>query len=264
MLPVLAFPAIDPVAVQFGPLAVRWYALAYVGGLLLGWWYMRRLAARAPGGITADHIGDFVVWATLGIILGGRLGFVLFYRLDYYLANPADLLAVWKGGMSFHGGLLGMAAAAWLFSRRRGIPLLTLGDLTACAAPIGLFFGRLANFINGELFGRVSDVPWAMVFPAGGPLPRHPSQLYEATLEGALLFVLLLALARGTAALTRPGLCFGVFLTGYGLARILVELFREPDAYLGFILAGISMGQILSVPLVVAGLWLIRRAERTP
>ncbi|MHA1114357.1 MAG: prolipoprotein diacylglyceryl transferase, partial [Alphaproteobacteria bacterium] len=141
---------------------------------------------------------------------------------------------------------------------------LTLGDLAACAAPIGLFLGRLANFVNGELFGRVSDVPWAMVFPAGGPAPRHPSQLYEAALEGALLFVLLLALARGTAALTRPGLCFGVFLTGYGLARILVELFREPDAYLGFILAGISMGQILSVPLVVAGLWLIWRAERTP
>lgn len=262
MLPVLSFPAIDPVALQIGPLAIRWYALAYVGGLLLGWWYMRRLAPRAPGDITAEQIGDFVVWATLGVILGGRLGFVLFYRPDHFLANPGEILALWKGGMSFHGGLAGVAAAVILFSRRRGIPFLILGDLTACAAPIGLFLGRIANFINGELFGRVSDAPWAMVFPAGGPLPRHPSQLYEAALEGALLFVLLLALARGTAALTRPGLCFGVFLTGYGLARILVELFREPDAYLGFILPGITMGQILSLPVILVGLWLIRRADR--
>lgn len=262
MLPVLAFPAIDPVAIAIGPLAIRWYALAYIAGLILGWRYMILLLKRTKEDITAAAVGDFVTWATLGVVLGGRLGYILFYRLDYYIEQPLQIFVLWEGGMSFHGGLLGVAAATVLFARKRRISPLTLGDLTACAAPIGLFFGRLANFINGELFGRASDVPWAMVFPAGGSQPRHPSQIYEALLEGLLLFVILFALARFSRALERPGLLFGIFLIGYGLSRIIVEMFRQPDAHLGFLAAGLTMGQLLSLPLVLAGLAAIWWAER--
>ncbi len=261
---VIPFPAIDPGLVEFGPCVIRWYALAYIAGILLGWRYMLSLAARQTGGPNARDIDDVVVWATLGTVLGGRLGYVLFYQPAYFLANPEAVLFVWQGGMSFHGGMLGVLAAVALFTWRRGIPLPGLADLVACAAPIGLFFGRLANFINGELWGRPSDVPWAMVFPRGGPLPRHPSQLYEAALEGMVLFVGLWALWRLTKVRERPGFLFGAFLAGYGVSRLIVELFRQPDAHLGFLLAGATMGQLLSLPMIAAGLWLMARAKPAP
>ena len=260
----ILFPAIDPVLVQVGPFAIRWYSLAYIAGILVAWRYMRVLAARLPGGPSAIDIDDVIVWATIGIILGGRLGYVLFYKPDYFLANPGQILAVWRGGMSFHGGLLGVVLATVVFVRRRGIGLLGIADLLACAVPFGLFFGRIANFINGELWGRTSDVPWAMVFPRAGSLPRHPSQLYEAALEGALMFFVLAALWRFTGARDRPGFLFGAFLAGYGVSRMIVEQFREPDAHIGFLLGGVTMGQSLSLPMVAAGLWLMARAKPAP
>ncbi|MCZ6743481.1 MAG: prolipoprotein diacylglyceryl transferase, partial [Alphaproteobacteria bacterium] len=201
----LPFPMIDPVLVEFGPLVIRWYALAYVGGLLIGWRYMLRLAGGEPRVMERQDVDDFLLWATLGIILGGRLGYVLFYNAEYFLTRPLEILAMWRGGMSFHGGLLGVGVAIVLFSRKRGLNLLGVCDLIALVAPIGLFFGRVANFINGELFGRAADVPWAMVFPRGGPAPRHPSQLYEAALEGLVLFLILLAIDRLTGARARHG-----------------------------------------------------------
>jgi phosphatidylglycerol:prolipoprotein diacylglycerol transferase len=246
MIPaVIPFPAIDPVLVEIGPFAIRWYALAYIAGLLLGWRYIVALLALVPAPMTRDHVDDFLVWATFGVILGGRLGYVLFYRPEFYLANPIEILYVWQGGMSFHGGLLGVATSVWLYCRRRGLRLLAVGDLVACAAPIGLFFGRIANFINAELYGRPADVPWAMVFPTGGPMPRHPSQLYEAALEGALLFAVLAVLVRRDAVRQRPGILFGTFLVGYGLARSAAEAFREPDAHLGFLAGGMTMGLVV-------------------
>jgi phosphatidylglycerol:prolipoprotein diacylglycerol transferase len=256
----IAFPAIDPVLIEIGPFAIRWYSLAYIVGILLGWRYLIRLARRSPAGIEAVHIDDIVVWVTLGIILGGRFGYTMFYKPGYFLDHPLEILAMWRGGMSFHGGLVGVLIAILLFARLRKISFVALGDIVVCAAPIGLFFGRLANFVNGELFGRVSDVPWAMVFPYGGPLARHPSQLYEAALEGLVLFAILAWLALRTRSLERPGLLGGTFLAGYGIARIIVELFRQPDAHLGFLAAGATMGQLLSLPLVVIGAWLIARA----
>lgn len=257
----IAFPAIDPVAVEIGPLAIRWYALAYVAGILIGWRYMVVLARRSPNGIAARDIDDFVLWATLGIVLGGRLGYVLFYRPGDYLHDPLSAFALWQGGMSFHGGLCGVVLAAMAFAWRRGIPWLALGDLVGAAAPIGLFFGRLANFVNGELWGRTTAAPWGMVFPGGGPEPRHPSQLYEAALEGLVLFAVCAALVFFARGLERAGLVGGVFLAGYALARGIAELFRQPDAHLGFLFGGATMGQLLSIPVLLAGLWLIRRAR---
>lgn len=258
----ITFPAIDPIAIAIGPIAIRWYSLAYVVGILLSWRYMIRLTRRSPAEIEAVHIDDLIVWATLGIILGGRVGYTMFYKPGYFLDNPLEIFAMWRGGMSFHGGLLGVLIAVFLFARRRKIGFVALGDIVVCAVPIGLFLGRIANFVNGELFGRASDVPWAMLFPYGGPLPRHPSQLYEAGLEGLVLFAVLAWLAFGTRALERPGLLGGVFFAGYGIARIIVETFREPDAHLGFLAAGATMGQLLSAPLVLGGAWLIHRALR--
>ncbi|MFQ5785532.1 MAG: prolipoprotein diacylglyceryl transferase [Alphaproteobacteria bacterium] len=257
----IAFPAIDPILVEIGPFAIRWYALAYIAGILLGWRYLIWLGARTPNGPDARTVDDFVVWATLGIVLGGRLGYVLFYKAGYYFAHPLDVLYVWQGGMSFHGGALGVLAALVLFARKRGVPLLTLADLVACATPIGLFFGRIANFINGELWGRPSDVPWAVIFPRAGPEPRHPSQFYEATLEGLLLFTILFVIWRFTGARQRPGFLTGSFLVGYGVFRIIGELFRQPDAYLGFVLGGATMGQLLSLPMIALGLWLMARSR---
>ncbi|MCA1242348.1 prolipoprotein diacylglyceryl transferase [Stappia stellulata] len=254
---VLPFPTIDPVLIEFGPFAIRWYALAYIAGLLIGWWSMRALvtsdklwgAQIRPSLVDVD---DFVVYATLGTILGGRLGYVLFYAPAYYLQNPLEALAVWSGGMSFHGGFLGVVAAMALFAWRRGIPLWTLFDLAGAVAPIGLFFGRIANFINAELWGRTTDVPWAFVFPGAGPEPRHPSQLYEAALEGLLLLVIVrIAVARG--GLRRPGLVAGLFALGYGLSRIFVEFFRVPDAHIGYLGPGLTMGILLSLPMAIAG-----------
>jgi len=260
----LPFPAFDPVLIQVGPLAIRWYALAYIAGILLGWAYVRRLAALPPPTMPRERVDDLVVWLTLGIIVGGRLGYVLFYKPGYYLEHLAEIPAVWQGGMSFHGGMLGVLVAGWLFCRKYDLPVLRVGDAVACAVPIGLFFGRIANFVNGELFGRPTDVPWAVVFPHGGPEPRHPSQLYQAGLEGLLLGLLLFALSRSEAVRSRPGLLGGTFLAGYAVARAIGELFREPDAFLGFLIGGATMGQLLSLPMLALGLYLVARALRRP
>ena len=265
---VLPFPAIDPVLVSIGPFAVRWYALAYICGILLGWLYARTIIANqrlwgGPAPFTATDFDDFVLWVTLGIILGGRVGYVLFYNFDFFIAHPLEILQVWKGGMSFHGGFLGCVLAVVLFGLKRKISILSLGDITCAVAPIGLFFGRLANFVNGELWGRPTDVPWAMVFPSpeAGPWPRHPSQLYEAALEGLVLFCVLAVLVRA-GALKRPGLILGAFAIGYAVARSVCELFREPDAQLGFLWGGMTMGMLLSVPLLIAGICLVAFALR--
>lgn len=264
-MPLLAipFPAIDPVAIAIGPVAIRWYALAYIVGLLIGWRYCLMLADRAPHLVARRDVDDFLVWATLGVVLGGRIGYVLFYNFPYYREHPLQALYLWHGGMSFHGGALGVITAILLFTRARAIPTLAFGDIICEAIPIGLFFGRIANFINGELFGRVSDVPWAMVFPNGGPLPRHPSQLYEACCEGLLLFLLLFAAER-SGARRHPGMISGVFLAGYAVARMSGELFRQPDPQLGFLIFGTTMGQLLSIPLLLAGLGLMVWGLRRP
>jgi phosphatidylglycerol:prolipoprotein diacylglycerol transferase len=263
MLPVIPFPAIDPIIVEIGPFALRWYALAYVAGILIGWRLILRLAAREESGIKPTDTDDFLLWATLGVVLGGRSGYVLFYRPGYYFENPLEIPAMWHGGMSFHGGMLGVCAAILLFAWVRRLPVFGLSDLMAAVTPIGLFFGRLANFINGELYGRVSDVPWAMVFPGGGPEPRHPSQLYQAGLEGLCLGGIGLIAVYGFGGLKRRGLLTGLFLAGYAVARMIGELFRQPDAHIGFLSGGSTMGQWLSVPMLLVGLgfigWSLRR-----
>lgn len=259
----IPFPAIDPVAIAVGPLAIRWYALAYIVGLLLGWRYCLILADRPPGLIVRQDVDDFLVWATLGVVLGGRIGFVLFYNLPYYAQHPLEALYLWHGGMSFHGGALGVTVAIVLFARVRKLSIPALADIIIEAVPIGLFFGRIANFINGELWGRPSDVPWAMVFPNGGPLPRHPSQLYEAVCEGLLLFLVLLVAER-RGARRRPGVETGIFLVGYAVARMSGEFFRQPDAQLGFLVFGTTMGQLLSIPVLIGGIAVIWWARRTP
>jgi phosphatidylglycerol:prolipoprotein diacylglycerol transferase len=258
----LAFPNIDPVAIHIGNFGVRWYSLAYMAGILLGWWVIaRENVARPLKNLSKNALDDMVVWAVIGIILGGRLGYVLFYKPDYYLHNPLEILHLWEGGMSFHGGLLGTITAFYLFCRKHKIRFLGLTDLLACAAPIGLFFGRIANFINGELFGRVTDSPLGMVFPYGGELPRHPSQLYEATLEGLLLFIIMFTLLKKTGLRGHEGKLSGIFLIGYSLARIICEHFREPDVFLGFLYAGTTMGQLLSLPMLIIGLYLALRKK---
>ncbi len=260
MIPALLFPQIDPVIVQIGPFGIRWYAMAYIAGLVLGWRLMRRLVVMPPSVATPLQVDDFLTWATLGVVLGGRLGYVFFYQPSAFLADPVRILQVWTGGMSFHGGMLGVAIATVWFCRRNAIPLLGFADRIAVVAPIGLCFGRIANFINGELWGREApDVPWAMAFPYGGPIPRHPSQLYQAFLEGALLFAVVFIASRRDSIREQAGLLTGIFLTGYALARIVGEFFREPDAFLGFLFAGATMGQLLSVPMLAAGIWLMRR-----
>ncbi len=265
---VIPFPAIDPVAVSLGPFAIRWYALAYIVGLIIGWRYCLMLADRSLNLVNRKDIDDFLVWATLGVVLGGRIGYVLFYNLPYYTEHPVQAFYLWHGGMSFHGGALGVTLAIVLFARRRQLSIVALSDIVIEAVPIGLFFGRIANFINGELFGRETDVPWAMIFPNGGPVPRHPSQLYEAACEGLLLFLLLL-LAEHRGARRRPGLETGIFLIGYAVARMSGELFRQPDAQLGFLFSigqfGVTMGQLLSIPVLIAGAIFIWCAwQRTP
>jgi phosphatidylglycerol---prolipoprotein diacylglyceryl transferase len=260
---VIPFPAIDPIAVSLGPFAIRWYALAYIAGLLIGWRYCLALAGRAPNLVRPRDVDDFLVWATLGVVLGGRIGYVLFYNFDYYAAHPWQALAVWHGGMSFHGGALGVTLAILLFTRARKVPLLAFSDIVVEAVPIGLFFGRIANFINGELFGRPTDVPWAMIFPMGGAAPRHPSQLYEAFGEGILLFALLfVAERRGWRR--RPGLITGLFFVGYAVARIIGEMFRQPDPQIGYLIFGTTEGQLLSIPVLFAGIALILWVWRVP
>jgi phosphatidylglycerol:prolipoprotein diacylglycerol transferase len=270
MLYAIPFPAFDPVLISVGPFAIRWYALSYIAGILLGWFYARAIIRNerlwgGPAPLTVADFDDFVLWVTLGIIIGGRTGYVLFYNLPFFAAHPLQILELWNGGMSFHGGFLGCVAAVLLFAWHRRVPFLSLGDITCAVGPIGLFLGRLANFVNGELWGRPTDVPWAMVFPHGGTLPRHPSQLYEAALEGLVLLAFLAILVR-TGALRRPGFIVGAFAIGYGIARSFCELFREPDVQLGFLWGGLTMGQILCVPLILAGIGFVvvamRRAPR--
>ena len=263
-LAALTFPAMDPVAIKLGPLAIRWYALAYILGLVLGWQYIRRLARRGLSPLSQIEVDDLLVWTTLAVILGGRLGYVLFYRPGYYLSEPLEALAIWHGGMSFRGGLVGVIVALVVFARRRGHGLLAVADAIAPAFPIGLFFGRLANFVNGELYGRATDAPWAFVFPHGGPAPRHPSQLYEAGLEGLALFALLFWLTHFVKAPARAGRTAGTFLAGYAAARVTAELFREPDLHIGFLAGGLTMGQLLSLPMLAIGSWLVMRSCRAP
>jgi len=260
VLPIIPYPAINPVLISIGPFAVRWYALAYIVGIIAGWFYARVIIAsdrlwggRAP--FTVLDFDDFIIWITLGIILGGRTGYVLFYDLPLFAAHPLQIFELWNGGMSFHGGVIGCVVAIVLFALHRRISMLSLADVTCGVAPIGLFLGRVANFINGELWGRPTDVPWAMVFPNGGPIPRHPSQLYEAALEGIVLFVVLGLLMR-MGALKRPGLVTGIFALGYGIARTTCEFFREPDVQLGFLWGSnwLTMGMLLCIPLMLAGI----------
>ncbi|SNB79083.1 Prolipoprotein diacylglyceryl transferase [Arboricoccus pini] len=265
MLTALPFPMIDPIAVHiWGPLALRWYALAYIAGLVLGWLYVRQLTKRPRWRLQPEAIDDLLFYCTLGVILGGRIGYILFYNLEHYISEPLDILFVWHGGMSFHGGLIGVLLGALIFAQRQRLYFLEVTDALAVATPIGLFFGRIANFINGELWGRPADVPWAMIFPTGGDIPRHPSQIYEALLEGLVLFIVMMIASRRTYLLEERGRLGGIFLTGYGLARIVCEFFREPDAQLGFLWGGATMGQLLSIPMVLAGICLILRAHRRP
>jgi phosphatidylglycerol:prolipoprotein diacylglycerol transferase len=287
----IPFPAINPVAIAIGPFAIRWYALAYITGLLIGWRYCLRLADRPPRRVGRNDVDDFLVWATLGVVLGGRIGYVLFYQPGYYLQHPQEALYLWHGGMSFHGGAIGVTIAIYFFARARAIPIFAFSDIICQAIPIGLFFGRIANFINAELWGRMTDVAWAMIFPGGavgadavppqyrvlcrsvmlpdGPglnCPRHPSELYEALCEGILLF-LVMRVAERRGARKHPGIVTGLFLAGYAVARMSGELFRQPDVQLGFIpVLGVNatMGQLLSIPLLLAGIVLILWARVQP
>lgn len=260
-LAAIPFPNIDPVALRLGPLAVHWYGLAYVAGFFAAWLVFRSLVRRWEIGISADDMLEVMLWAVAGVLLGGRLGYVLFYGGSYYLSHPAQVFAIWDGGMSFHGGLIGVLLAGVPAARRVGVSWLTLADIGAVGTPIGFFLGRLANFINGELWGRVTTVPWGVVFPGAGPLPRHPSQLYEAALEGLVLFAIMFALSRRMPPRPR-GELLGWVLALYGVFRIAVEFFRQPDVQLGFLFGGATMGQLLSIPLVAAGVGLVVWARK--
>ena len=265
----LPFPDFDPVIVQLGPFALRWYALAYIAGIALGWAWGRRLSqprfwASRPPPLTRPEVDDFVLWVALGIILGGRIGYVIFYHPDWLVSDPLQMLMIWNGGMSFHGGFLGVCAATILFSRVKHADLLSVADLTAPCVPLGLLFGRLANFIHGELWGRPTDVPWGVVFPSGGDAARHPSQLYEAGLEGFVLFMILLWATHRAFWLPRRGRITGLFLVFYALFRIVVETVREPDPQMPAFPFDLTMGPILSFPVLAAGVWLLTRRLAVP
>jgi phosphatidylglycerol:prolipoprotein diacylglycerol transferase len=256
---------LDPVALDLGFFQLRWYSLAYLAGITIGWWYLLKLLARPGAPMARRHADDMVFYATLGILLGGRLGYVLFYRPAYYLSNPAEIFQLWDGGMSFHGGVIGVSLGILYMARKHGLNWLRVHDYVACCVPFGLFFGRLANFVNGELWGRgPTDVPWAVIFPTGGEVPRHPSQLYEAGLEGILLGVILWYLFWKTDARYQPGRLVGTFILVYGLSRFSVEFFRQPDEHLTSLAleTGLSMGQWLTLPMILGGIYLVATSKR--
>ena len=252
---------LGPIALDIGFFQLRWYSLAYLAGILLGWWYCLKMLARPGAPMARRHADDMVFYGTLGVILGGRIGYVLFYRPEFYIANPAEIVQLWDGGMSFHGGAAGTSLAMFYLAWKNKLSVLRVHDYVSCVVPIGLFLGRLANFVNGELWGRETDVAWAVAFPTGGPVGRHPSQLYEAGLEGLLLFAILAFLFWRTDARYKPGLLTGVFVLGYGLSRFLVEFYRQPDQGLENLSWGLTMGQTLTVPMILAGLYLIATAK---
>lgn len=270
-LPVLAAAAqaihfddlgLNPIALDIGFLQVHWYSLAYIAGILLGWYYLTRLIAQPNAPMARRHADDFVFYATVGILVGGRLAYVFFYQPEI-LAHPIDILKLWQGGMSFHGGALGVSLGILYLTRKEGLSWLRVHDYVACCVPFGLFFGRIANFVNGELWGRPTDVPWAIIFPAAPDgLPRHPSQLYEAGLEGLVLGLVLAFFFWRTNARNQPGKLVGIFLLGYGLSRFVIEFFREPDVQLGTLSWGLTMGQTLTVPMLIGGVYLIATASR--
>lgn len=259
----IPFPDLDPVIFQVGIFALRWYSLAYLVGILLAWWLVRQMSLFSKSTFTVLKVDDFLGYAVAGIVLGGRLGYVLFYNLFYYLEHPLEILCVWNGGMSFHGGLLGVVIATWVFCKQRKINLFMVADMLCAVAPIGLFLGRIANFINSELYGRVThSVPWAIIFPTGGAEPRHPSQLYEAAFEGVFLFIVLnLVWWKSEKYRNRYGFTAGLFFTLYALGRFVLEFFREPDAHLGFFAHYFSMGQMLCLPMLALGVWLIYQSS---
>ncbi len=252
---------LSPIALDLGFFKLRWYSLAYIAGILIGWWYLTRLIAQPGAPMSKRHADDFVFYATLGIILGGRIGYILFYKPEM-LGDPLSMLKLWEGGMSLHGGFLGVILGLWFFARKHQLNLLRVCDYVACATPFGLFFGRLANFVNGELWGRPTDLPWAIVFPGAGPEPRHPSQLYEAGLEGVVMFLVLWVMFWKTDARYQPGKLVGTGLIIYGLSRSLLELVRQPDAGLEHLSWGLTMGQTLSLPMLIAGLYLVVTAKK--
>ena len=279
-LSALPFPDIDPVLISIGPLGIHWYGLGYVVGILFAWWYSRKLAstprlwANESAPMKPEDLDDFVVWAAVGVVAGGRIGYILFYDFARYIANPLDMVAIWQGGMSFHGGLLGVTLAMILFARRRGIPTWSLFDVVAAGVPVGLGLVRVANFVNAELWGRPTEMSWGVIFCndrlrnlqtglcAAGDVPRHPSQLYEAGLEGIVLLLVLVWLVWGLKKLRTPGFVGGAFICGYGLSRIVVEFFRVPDAQIGYLLGGwLTMGMVLSLPMVLAGIWAMATAK---
>ncbi|MDO6964208.1 prolipoprotein diacylglyceryl transferase [Rhizobium alvei] len=269
LLALMPFPDIHPIAFSIGPIDIRWYGIAYVVSITLGWLYARRIVTapslwrdgKSP--ISVTDLDDFVLWAAIGIVLGGRIGYVLFYDLPVYAANPLRALEIWNGGMSFHGGITGTTIAMILFARKRGLPVWSLFDVVSAVCVTGLFLVRIANFINGELWGKVTDLPWAVIFPGQDPFARHPSQLYEAGLEGLLTGLVLAWLVFRRGGLKTPGFVTGVFVSLYAASRILVEFVREPDAQLGYLLGDwLTMGMLLSVPMLLLGLWAIWRAKR--
>lgn len=247
----MQFPNIDPIFLRIGPIQLRWYGLMYIIGFVAGYFVILAGVQRKKLSVSRENISDLICWTAMGVIIGGRLGYVLFYNLPYYLAHPLHVFAIWEGGMSFHGGFIGLALMMFIFARKHGIAVTDIADLIASAAPIGLGLGRIGNFINGELYGRVTHLPWGVVFPEGGILPRHPSQLYEAFLEGPILFTIIYLITRRKYP---AGFATWVFITGYGLFRFCVEFLREPDAQVGFFWGVFSMGQLLSLPMILTGI----------
>ena len=253
---------LSPVLFEWHGLALRWYSLAYIGGILGGWLLLSRMVASWGAPMTRAHAEAFITWATVGIILGGRIGYVLFYDFDRFAHDPVAIFKLWEGGMSFHGGVIGSVVAIILFARANGLNWLRIADYVACVEPIGQFLGRCANFVNGELWGRVTGSNWGMIFPGGGPEPRYPSQLFEAFGEGLLLFAILMWLFWRTRARAYPGLLVGVFTFGFGLIRFCIEFFRQPDVQVGYLTFGLTMGQWLCAPMVVLGLYLMVSSQR--